>query len=154
MPEAAVPEEASLTSTAEKMRATIQGRVGELWEELAQYRRSADVILNEIRLLEKGFGLDRSPDPLDSPEEPVPARRRTPTRRKRRPPRLRDGERRVIGRQAGDLSKVSVTAFRADSETPWVILSIGGQDIYLEDCFADELALRIDAALAVLPTSK
>jgi hypothetical protein len=69
--------------------------------------------------------------------------------------RLIDGERRTIKPQGLDKNiRVEVIAYRADSETPYVILKKGDEEWYFEDSFADELIARIRYALAILPTSK
>jgi len=67
---------------------------------------------------------------------------------------MKDDEKRKIGKQRVDLRHSEVYAYRVDSETPYVILKIGGEEIWLDDVEAHELMLRIGAALKILPTSK
>ena len=49
---------------------------------------------------------------------------------------------------------VTILAHAEDSESPFVILRVNGQDIWLEDCAADVLINHIQEALRIMPSSK
>ncbi len=49
---------------------------------------------------------------------------------------------------------VTILAHAEDSESPFVILRVNGQDIWLEDCAADVLVAHIKQALHLMPSSK
>lgn len=66
---------------------------------------------------------------------------------------LKDGERRRIKKRIDNLP-FEVIAYREDSETPYIILEGMTPTVHLTDVGAQELILRLQRAIDILPTSK
>lgn len=71
---------------------------------------------------------------------------------------LDDGERRVMQPARwltpSEAAKVQVTAVHIDSETPYVVLRIGQEEVWCSDTLASDLIDRVKRALNILPSSK